>query len=55
FTNVEGIDLDDDRFGLGIGMKYQYSPEITFDLDYDLELAEDFDSHTGTIGMKYKF
>ena len=25
------------------------------DLDYDLELAEDFDSHTGTLGMEYKF
>ena len=55
YINSEGIDLDDDRFGLGIGLKYQYSPEITFDLDYDLELAEDFDSHTGTIGMKYNF
>jgi outer membrane autotransporter protein len=55
YTKSKGIDIDDDRFGLGIGMKYQYSPEITFDLDYDLELAEDFDSHTGTIGMKYKF
>ncbi|MCK5195028.1 MAG: autotransporter outer membrane beta-barrel domain-containing protein [Desulfobulbaceae bacterium] len=55
YFNTDGIDLDDDRFGIGIGMKYQYSPEITFDLDYDLELAEDFDSHTGTIGMKYQF
>jgi len=55
FFDTDGIDIDDDRFGIGIGMKYQYSPEITFDLDYDLELAEDFDSHTGTIGMKYKF
>ena len=55
YNKSEGIDIDDDRLGLGIGMKYQYSPDITFDLDYDLELAEDFDSHTGTIGMKYKF
>ena len=55
FFDTKGIDLDKDRLGIGIGMKYQYSPEITFDLDYDLELAEDFDSHTGTIGMKYKF
>ena len=55
YNESKGIDIDDDRLGLGIGMKYQYSPDITFDLDYDLELAEDFDSHTGTIGMKYKF
>lgn len=55
YNESKGIDIDDDRFGLGIGMRYQYSPEITFDLDYDLELAEDFDSHTGTLGMKYKF
>ena len=55
YNTSEGIDLDEDRFGIGIGMKYQYSPEITFDLDYDLELAKDFDSHTGTIGMKYQF
>ena len=55
YFKTDGIDLDEDRFGIGIGMKYQYSPEITFDLDYDLELAEDFDSHTGTLGMEYKF
>ena len=55
FFETEGIDLDKDRYGIGIGMKYLYSPDIVFDFDYDLELAKDFDSHTGTLEMKYIF
>ena len=55
FFDTDGMDLDDDRIGAGIGIKYQYSPEIIFDLNYDFEGAEGFDSHTGTIGMKYNF
>jgi outer membrane autotransporter protein len=55
FFSTDGIEVDDDRFGFGVGMRYQYSPQIRFDFDYDLELAEDFDSHTGTVGMKYIF
>ena len=55
YFESDGIDVDKDLFTVGVGMKYLYSPVIVFDLDYLLELADEFDSHTAALTIQYTF
>ena len=55
FFDSDGIDLDKDHFNIGIGVKYHVSDQISLDADYDYDFADDFDSHTGTLSLKYYF
>lgn len=55
FFPTDGIDLDQNRFNVGIGVKYNLSDKMTLDADYDYDWADEFDSHTGRIGIKYYF
>lgn len=55
YFETKGIDVGDDKLTLGLGAKYQLNTQMTIDFDYDLEVAEEFNSHTGTMEFKYKF
>ena len=55
YFDTKGIDLDENRFNVGIGVKYNLSNKLTLDADYDFDVADEFDSHTGRIGIKYYF
>lgn len=55
YFDTKGIDLDENRFNVGIGVKYNLSNKLSLDADYDFDVADEFDSHTGRIGIKYYF
>jgi uncharacterized protein with beta-barrel porin domain len=55
WTTNTGLDMGRDRGLWNIGMHILPSEVITIDIDYDLELGEEFSSHTGSFMIKYCF
>jgi outer membrane autotransporter protein len=55
YFKTEGIDVDDDKFALGLGGKFLITDSFYFDVDYTYEFADEFDAHTGQVSMKYTF
>ncbi len=55
YFESKGIDVDEDRFSAGFGLKYYPSENISLDFDYDYEIADEFDSHSGSILFKYYY
>lgn len=55
FFTTEGIDLGQNHYTIGLGMKYMISSALSLNVDYDLDMADEFDAHTGRIGVKYTF
>lgn len=55
YFETRGIDVDADRFGFGLGAKFYMAQNVSMDLDYDLEMADEYISHTGSINFRYNF
>jgi len=55
YFESKGVDVGSNRYGLGLGVKLNMTDSVNMDLDYDLGLADEFVSHTGTVTFKYNY
>lgn len=52
---TNGLDVGRDRAMLGVGISYKPQSNFMFDIDYDLELGDEFVSHAGYLTMRKLF
>ena len=55
FFTTDGIEVDDDKFLVGLGSKFYFSESLYLDVEYTYEFADEFDAHIGDVSMKYSF
>ncbi|MBW1615258.1 MAG: autotransporter outer membrane beta-barrel domain-containing protein [Deltaproteobacteria bacterium] len=52
---MQGLDVGRDRGVFGIGLNFKPVKDIVLDIDYNFEVGEEFNAHTGTFTLKKLF
>lgn len=52
---TEGFDPDEHKFNIGAGIAYEAANNWELNAEYDFEVKEDYDAHSGVVRASYKF
>ena len=51
----EGFEREQDTINVGVGIELSNSDKLSISLDYDGRIGSDFESHSGSLNLRYSF